>query len=224
VIQTAAEVTLERQVREDWEYREALTIVNEQSTRLSRMVEDMLVLARADAGGYRLTVGPLYVDEIVAECVRAVSVLATTREVQVVTAIQPDVLAHADDGLLRRLVTNLLDNAVQYTPPGGSVTVGVQSDAASTTITVSDTGPGIAPADRQRVFERFVRLDPARSATSGAGLGLSIARWIAEQHEGTLTVEQNVVGGCLFVLRLPMKHHPSAAVQTSGSRDHTACP
>jgi signal transduction histidine kinase len=112
----------------------------------------------------------------------------------------------ADDGLLHQLVTNLLDNAVQYTPPGGSVTVSVDDDAASATITVSDTGPGIPPADRERVCERFVRLDPARSATSGAGLGLPIARWIAEQHEGTLTVEQNAVGGCLFVVRLPVKN------------------
>jgi two-component system OmpR family sensor kinase len=206
VIQTAAEVTLERQVREDWEYREALTIVNEQSTRLSRMVEDMLVLARADAGGYRLTRRPLYVDEIVAECVRAVSVVAATRDIELTTVLQPDVSVNADDGLLRQLMTNLLDNAVQYTPPGGSVTVSVDSDAASATITVSDTGSGIPPADRERVFERFVRLDPARSATSGAGLGLPIARWIAEQHEGTLTVEQNAVGGCLFVVRLPVKN------------------
>ena len=209
VIQTAAEVTLERPVREDWEYREALTIVNEQSTRLGRMVEDMLVLARADAGGYRLTRRPLYVDELVAECVRAVSVVAATRNVGFVTVLQPDVSVNADDGLFRQLVTNLLDNAVQYTPPGGSVTVSVESDAASATITVSDTGPGIPPADRERVFERFIRLDPARSATSGAGLGLPIARWIAEQHEGTLTVEQNAVGGCLFVVRLPRKRHPS---------------
>src|SRR4029077_15635457 len=104
-----------------------------------------------------------------------------------------------------QLVTNLLDNAVQYTPPGGSVTVSVDGDADSATITVSDTGSGIPPADRERVFERFVRLDPARSATSGAGLGLPIARWIAEQHEGTLTVEPNAVGGCLFVARLPVK-------------------
>jgi two-component system OmpR family sensor kinase len=206
VIQTAAEVTLERPVREDWEYREALTIVNEQSTRLSRMVEDMLVLARADAGGYRLTKRPLYVDEIVAECVRAVSVVAATRDVQLETILQPDVSVNGDDGLLRQLVTNLLDNAVQYTPPGGSVTVAVKSDGVSTTITVSDTGPGIPPADRERVFERFVRLDPARSAASGAGLGLPIARWIAEQHEGTLTLEQDAAGGCLFVVRLPLKN------------------
>jgi heavy metal sensor kinase len=205
VIQTAAEVTLERPVREDWEYREALTIVNEQSTRLGRMVEDMLVLARADAGGYRLTRRPLYVDDIVAECVRAVSVVAATRDVRLETILQPDVAVNADDGLLRQLVTNLLDNAVQYTPPGGRVTVAIKSDAESATITVSDTGSGIPIADRERVFERFVRLDPARSATSGAGLGLPIARWIAEQHDGTLTLEQNGVGGCLFVVRLPMK-------------------
>jgi signal transduction histidine kinase len=186
------------------------------------MVEDMLVLARADAGGYRLTVGPLYVDEIVAECVRAVSVLATTRDVQLVTAIQPDVSAYADDGLLRRLVTNLLDNAVQYTPPGGLVTIAVQSDAASATIRVSDTGPGIALADRERVFERFVRLDPARSPTSGAGLGLPIARWITEQHEGSLAVEQNEVGGCTFVVRLPMKHPSSPDARTADSPVQTA--
>jgi signal transduction histidine kinase len=98
-----------------------------------------------------------------------------------------DVSIAVDDGLLRQLVTNLLDNAVQYTPTGGSVTVAVKSDAGFATITVSDTGPGIPPADSERVFERFVRLDPARSATSGAGLGLPIARWIAEQHDGTLT-------------------------------------
>jgi signal transduction histidine kinase len=176
------------------------------------MVEDMFVLARADAGGYRLTRRVLYVDEIVAECVRAVSVVAATRDIQFTTALQSDVSVPADDGLLRQLVTNLLDNAVQHTPPAGSVTVSVSSDAGRATITVADTGPGIPSADRERVFERFVRLDPARSATSGAGLGLPIARWIAEQHEGTLTVEENAAGGCLFFVRLPMK---TSSVQTT---------
>jgi heavy metal sensor kinase len=203
VIQTAAEVTLAQPAREEGEYREALTIVNEQSTRLGRLVEDMLVLARADAGGYRLTCRPLYLDELVAECVRAVSVVAITPGIQLATDLQPDVCIDADDRLLRQLVTNLLENAVQYTSSGGSVAVAVHGDAASVTMTVSDTGPGIAPADRERVFERFVRLDPARSATSGAGLGLPIARWIAEQHGGTLSVDQAAAGGCMFVVRLP---------------------
>ena len=223
VIQTAAEVTLEREMREEWEYREALTIVNEQSTRLSRMVEDMFVLARADAGGYRLLRRSLDVDDIVAECVRAVSVVAASRDIQLTMAVQPDVSVNADDGLLRQLVTNLLDNAVQHTPPGGSIAVAIKSDGGSVTIIVADTGPGIPPADRERVFERFVRLDPARSATSGAGLGLPIARWIAEQHEGTLTVEQTAVsGGCSFIVRLPTRQPPAADTRTTGSRHHPA--
>jgi heavy metal sensor kinase len=199
VIQTATEVTLERETREEWEYRDALTIVSEQSTRLSRMVGDMFVLARADTGGHQVSKSPLYLDELVDECVRAVSVIAAVRGIQFATDLQPDVSIAGDDGLLRQLVTNLLDNAVQYGPSGSTVTVVVIRETGGATITVSDEGPGIAAADRERVFERFVRLDPARAATSGAGLGLPIARWIAEQHHGTLTVEPNAVGGCLFV-------------------------
>jgi two-component system OmpR family sensor kinase len=219
VIQTAAEVTLQQPVRESWEYREALTIVRDQGGRLKRMVEDMLVLARADAGGSRLTTQLLYVDDIVAECVRAASVVATVRNIQIVTALQPDLAISADEELLRRLVMNLLDNAVQYAPAGGSVTVTVRRDAGVVTMTVSDTGPGIPPADRERVFERSVRLDPARSTSSGTGLGLPIARWIAEQHDGTLTLDENDGGGCVFVVRLPMKDLASTGEQAPINRE-----
>jgi two-component system, OmpR family, sensor kinase len=205
VIQTATEVTLEQPARADWEYREALTIVNEQSTRLGRMVEDMMVLARADAGGQQPIFRLVYVDEIVAECVRGISVVAATRQIHLVATLEPDVSMSADDGMLRQLVTNLLDNAVRYTPPGGAVTVIVNTAEGFANITVSDTGPGIPAADRERVFERFVRLDPARSGTSGAGLGLPIARWIAEQHAGTLTAESGAARGSVFVARLPLK-------------------
>ncbi|HWW84975.1 MAG TPA: ATP-binding protein [Vicinamibacterales bacterium] len=204
VIQTATEVTLEQPIRAESEYRDALTIINEQSARLRQMVEDMLVLARADAGGTSLTRSLLYLDDLVAECVRAVSVVAARRDVHLVTTLQPDVSLTADDGLLRQLVTDLLDNAVRYTPSGGAVIVTVSRDGTCATIQVSDTGPGIPEAERERVFERFVRLDPARSETSGAGLGLPIARWIAEQHDGTVTVERNSSGGALFVVRLPL--------------------
>ena len=129
------------------------------------MVEDMLVLARADAGGRQLNSRPLYLDELVSECVRALSVIAQVRDVELETALQPDVFIRADDVLARQMVTNLLVNAVQHTPPGGKVTVAVESDGDVATISVSDTGAGIPAADRERVFERFVRLDPARAAT-----------------------------------------------------------
>jgi two-component system, OmpR family, sensor kinase len=222
VIQTATEVTLQRQARDDWEYREALTIINEQSARLGSMVESMLALARADAGGYRLTRKPVYIDDIVAECTRAVSVVAATREVEVVTTLQPDVSVDGDESLLLQLVTNLLDNAVQYTPAEGLVTVSVASTAAFAIITVSDTGPGIPPGDRERVFERFVRLDPARSRSTGAGLGLPIARWIAEEHGGTLIVEDSTSGGCTLVARLPLKSGAPADASAAARRDQTS--
>jgi two-component system OmpR family sensor kinase len=202
VIQTAAEVTLDRPSRAEAEYRDAMSVVCEQSGRLGRMVEDMLVLARADAGGYALTRRLLYVDEIIEECLRAVSMVAATRAIRIGTNIQSDVSLYADDHLLGRLVMNLLDNAVQYTPADGQITVTLKSDANVVTLSVSDTGPGIPAVDRERVFDRFVRLDPARTNTTGAGLGLSIARWIAEQHDGTLALE-DADCGCLFTLRLP---------------------
>ena len=206
MIQITTEVTLERDEREPWEYREALTIVNEQSGRLHRMVEDMLALARADASGMRVTRRPVCLDDVAADCARALSVLAAGRKIALHTDLDPEVPVTGDAALLRQLTTNLLTNAIQYTPPGGSVEVVVSSDRTTRAaiLTVSDTGPGIPIADRERVFGRFVRLDPARSATSGAGLGLPIARWIAEQHGGTLTIRDNPGGGCQFVLQLPL--------------------
>jgi signal transduction histidine kinase len=206
VIQTTTEVTLERNERTPWEYREALTIVNEQSGRLHRMVEDMLALARADASGLQVSMRRLWLDDVAADCVRALSVLGVGRQIAIHTDLEPEVAVTGDAVLLRQLTTNLLTNAIQYTPSGGSVGIVVWSDRAAhtATLTVSDTGPGIPIEERERVFGRFVRLDPARSAISGAGLGLPIARWIAEQHGATLTIRDNPGGGCQFVLQLPL--------------------
>jgi signal transduction histidine kinase len=211
VIQTATEVTLNQPTRQEADYREALTIIGEQIARLSRVVQDMFVLARADADGYQVPMRRLYVDEVVAEAVRAATVVATAKGLDVRSRIQEDVAIDGDDGLLHRLIANLLDNAVQHTPQGGSIDVVLEADPETVTITVADTGPGIPDTDRDRVFDRFVRLDPARSAASGGGLGLPIARWIAEQHHGTLTLRPSTQG-CVFVVRLP--------VRSGASRDH----
>jgi signal transduction histidine kinase len=101
------------------------------------------------------------------------------------------------------MVTNLLDNAVRFSPRGATVSIALTSANGVVTVAVSDHGPGIPVEDRERVFERFVRLDRARSSNSGAGLGLPIARWIAEQHQGTLIVERADGGGSRFVAVLP---------------------
>ena len=201
VIQTATEVTLGQPTRPEAEYREALTIIGEQTARLGELVQDMFMLARADADGYRVPMRRLYVDEVVAEAVRAAAVVAAAKGVDVTFDIQPEVAIDGDDDLLHRMATNLLDNAVQHTPPGGSIKVVLTADARTATITVADTGPGIPDPDRHRIFERFVRLDPARSASSGGGLGLPIARWIAEQHHGTLALDPSP-RGCVFVVQV----------------------
>jgi len=205
VIQTATEVTLDRSTREEWEYREALTMISEQGNRMNRMIEDMLLLARADGGGFEFVARRLYVDELVGECVRAASVMAQAKDIRLTCRVQPDVAIDAHEALLTQLITNLLDNAIRYTPAGGAVDIAVTAGDSSVWLAVSDTGPGIPPDDRERVFERFVRLDPARSPTSGAGLGLSIARWIVERHHGTVTIEPRPSGGSTFIVCLPLR-------------------
>ncbi len=162
----------------------------------------MLVLARADAGGYQLRPTDLYLDDVVADCRRAVAVVAAEREVTVHAAASDAVPYYGDESLLRQLVLNLLQNAVQHTRRGGGVSIEVQGDSRHVAIRVADGGPGIAVADQGRIFDRFVQLDPARSG-SGAGLGLPIARWIAEAHGGTLVLEASGPDGSVFCASLP---------------------
>ena len=203
VVRATADVILSRDHRDEAEYREAIAIVGSQARRLGGLVEDMLVLARADAGGYPLRPVDLYLDEVVAECRRAVDVLATERGVTIRSSDVPDIPFRGDEDLLRRLVLNVLQNAVQHTPSGGSVGVDINQEFEQVKIRVTDEGPGVPAEDQRRIFDRFVQLDAARRG-QGAGLGLPIARWIAEAHRGTLVVEHSGPGGTTFCVSLPM--------------------
>jgi heavy metal sensor kinase len=201
VIRSAADVTLSRERREESEYREALGIVGGQARRVGRLVEDMLVLARADAGGYPLRPVDLYLDEVVAECRRAVDVLATERGVTIQSLESPEIPFRGDEDLLRRLVLNILQNAVQHTPTGGAVAIDIRQDPDAVKIRVKDQGPGIPAVDQGRIFDRFVQLDAARRG-QGTGLGLPIAKWIAEAHRGTLELETSGPDGSTFCVSL----------------------
>jgi len=203
IIRTASEVTLGREHRDEGEYREALAITGTQARRLSRLVEDMLVLARADAGAYPLRPVVVYLDDVVEECRRAVNLLARERGITLHTAGASDVTVRGDEELLRRLMLNLLQNAVQHSPCGDTVSVDVAVNDSRAVVRVSDTGPGIPEEDRTRIFERFVQLDPSRRA-QGTGLGLPIAKWIAEAHHGTLHLEATGPGGSTFTVVLPL--------------------
>ncbi len=222
IIQGEADVALSRPDRSTDEYRESIAIIQASARKLTRIVESLFLLARSDAGRYPIMKTRFYLDEMLADCVRAMRSVAAQREVQLslfgsgkdLPRAEParteDPLIVADEALLHRMVLNLIDNALKFTPPGGSVTVTLETAGSTYVIRVADTGIGIPEDDRERVFDRFYRVErtrPSRGSTSsvstGAGLGLPIARWIAEIHGGSLRMESSGEAGTRFVIRLP---------------------
>lgn len=209
VIRTAAEVTLEKPQRADNEYRESLRIVDQQTRRLTRIVEDMFTLARADAGHRELERTDFYLDELLGETVRAAQVLAERKGVQIELKPARETPYRGDEGLLRQMLLNLLSNSIKFTSGGGHVSLKLVHEGDKQVITVEDSGSGIPLEAQPHVFERFFRADKARSRAeaihngSGAGLGLSIARWIAEAHVGTIRLERSDATGTTFKVELP---------------------
>jgi heavy metal sensor kinase len=205
VLRGEAEVALERE-RTVKEYKESLALIAEEAERLSRIVEDLFILARQPIGSPSLVKEPLSLNDVVVECTRAGQVLATHKGLSLRARILEEVQLSGDDELLKRMLLNLLDNAVKYTPEGGEISITLEKRDHTAEIKVTDTGIGIPAEDRLRIFDRFYRVDKARSrAVGGAGLGLSIARWIVEAHGGTLSVDSAVGEGACFSVRLPLE-------------------
>ena len=201
---TAAAIALQQPHRSESDYRDTLTIIEQQTTRLSRIVEDMFTLARADAGSYPVRRGEMYLDEVVDEVVRASRVLAAAKPVSIELTSTASAAFTGDEDLVRRLVGNLLDNAVRHAPPHTTVTVHLDRVADGYRITVSDRGAGIPAHAQPHIFERFYRGDAARTpADGGAGLGLAVARWIARAHGGDVTLASSSNTGTTFSVRLP---------------------
>jgi two-component system, OmpR family, sensor kinase len=210
IVGAEADVVLGREHREEREYRDAFRVVQNAGRRLSRIVDDLFLLARADAGHQPIQHDELYLGELVTDSARAVRTLAAARSIRVEISDVPDAPFRGDEALLGRMVLNLLDNAVKYSRVGSTVTASLSANAGTYEIAVVDAGPGIPADERERIFERFYRLDKARSradsgATSGAGLGLSIARWIAEAHGGQLTLARSDETGSEFRVTLPIR-------------------
>ena len=204
VINTATGVTLKKEHRAEEEYREALQMVAEQTRRLSRIVNDMFMLARADAGQYPLRKQTLYLNDLLEEAARAGAVLAADRRASVQVTNLPEAIFHGDEDLLRQMLLNLVDNAVKFTPSDGAVTLSLERRKDEYLLSVTDTGPGVSAEARRHIFERFYRAEKGRTrADDGAGLGLSIARWIARAHNGDIELDDSETSRTKFIIRLP---------------------
>ncbi len=209
VICGESEVALSQPVRDSAEYRESLNIVNDEGQRLTRMVEDLFTLARADAGEYPLVLSDFYLDESLNECVRSVRSLAAQKNLEVsYQSPENEIAFRGDEPLVRRMVLNLLHNAIKYTPRNGHVGVSLKQNNRHCEVVISDTGHGIPSEAQAQVFDRFFRVDKARSRDeslngSGAGLGLSIAKWVAELHGGGIVLDHSNHEGTSFIISLP---------------------
>jgi signal transduction histidine kinase len=184
----------------------ALLQIRREAERLSRLVHDLLTLARADArqplARRPVALAPL-LEDVVDQARRLTSGQALTVEIR-----RPATVV-GDPDALRQVILILLDNAVKHTPAGGRITARLEADAGQVRLAVIDTGRGVAPRDLPHIFERFYRADPSRRA-GGAGLGLAIAKWIAEQHAGAITVHSVQGQGATFTVELPC---PTAATR-----------
>ncbi len=207
ILSGEAEVALSKPDRTPEEYRESLEILHKESLRLKTIVEDLFTLTRADIGQLPLSKSDFYLDELVADCVRTCRTLAQAKQIALHCNAAAELPVHADEAFLRRMFLNLLDNAIKYTPAGGSVTISSELREGRYIVTVSDTGPGIPAELRDRVFERFFRAEKARTssdaANGGAGLGLAICRWIAEAHRGSLELTRSGPAGSTFTFSMP---------------------
>jgi two-component system, OmpR family, sensor kinase len=208
ILRGEAEVALSQPSRSPDEYRDSLAVLHGEALRLTHIVDDLFTLTRADAGQYPLEPRNFYLDDLVADCVHSARSLALAKKITLAAEPCEESPIHADETLLRRMVLNLLDNAIKYTPEGGRVMVSCQLSCNQYALSITDTGHGI-PTDLQpRIFERFFRADKSRSRAEtdggGAGLGLSIARWIAEAHNGRLELTRSDPGGSTFTAYLPM--------------------
>jgi two-component system OmpR family sensor kinase len=176
----------------------------EELDRLARLIDQILTLARAESGQIRLTFAPVDVGELAASLVEQLEPVAQARTIELRCERNGTVVVNGDAGWLQRLLLNLLDNAIKFTREGGTVVLRVSHESGRARIEVRDTGIGMAPEVTPHIFERFFQADPARSSgIDGAGVGLSLVKWIVDRHDGTIGVSSRMGEGSTFTVRLP---------------------
>ncbi len=195
--------------------RSFLQIIFDESERLNRLIGDILELSKIESKRIPLHFSPVHLQPFIGNCLNVLRSQAMSKEIELQMSVPEDIYMEADEDRLRQILINLLSNGINYTPEGGKVSIRVEhmtggSDAVESDkvrFTITDTGIGIPKKDIPRIFERFYRVDKARSRSSGGtGLGLSIVKHLVELHKGTIRVESEVGVGSKFIIEMPLIH------------------
>ena len=199
-LRSVGEVALQRPMHAG-EYEEIIGSMLEETNRLTRLVENLLLISRMDAGAVAVKFAPCDALQILEESARLLDVLAQEKGQTLAREISGQAMIEADELLLRQAFINVIHNAIRFTPEDRSIAVTTRRSAFHVEIHIDDEGPGIAEENRRAIFDRFSRFS---SDQTGAGLGLSITKWIVESHHGEIIVSPSPIGGSRFTLRLPV--------------------
>jgi len=204
IVQAESTLAL-RKKRTQEDYRKSLELISQEAGHMSAVVGNLLYLARIDAGKDQVNFERINLKELLAELSSDIEVLAREKGIEFKIAPLEDLTVEGDKIKLEQLFLNLLENAIRYTPKGGSISASVVREGKTAVIAIRDTGIGIPEEHIPHIFERFYRVDKARSrAEGGAGLGLAICKHIAEVHNGKIEVESQVGKGSTFSISLPL--------------------
>ncbi len=214
ILRTNADVALQRP-RDEESYRAALRSVEDESRRLGGLVDHLLVLARADAGERHPQKQPVFLDDIAADCLSGGRVMSQRKGVELVVDGFEETPIDADPALIRELILILLDNAIKFTAPGGRITMRIAMTDGRPVIRLEDTGIGILAKDLPNVFQRFYRGQEDQREQNGAGLGLSIAKWIAEEHGAEISLVSERGLGTTVTVTFPARDRVSDGVKES---------
>jgi signal transduction histidine kinase len=206
IMQAEATLALSKE-RTEADYRKSLETISQESTYMSSVIGKLLFLARSDAGKEQLNFEDVDLKELVTQLSANIEALAQYKGIKFTVDVPESLIVSGDKVKLRQLFINILENAVRYTSADGTVSVSLVKKDENALATISDTGIGIPPEHLPHIFERFYRVDKARSrADGGVGLGLAIAKYIAKSHKGNIGVESEVGKGTTFTVSIPLKN------------------
>ncbi|MCY9670337.1 HAMP domain-containing histidine kinase [Paenibacillus alginolyticus] len=206
VIQTRAELLFRHPQHTIEQESQNIALILKESKRMGKLIDDLLTLARTDSNQLQINAATIPLDPILQDLAEQFELLAETKSIRIHSHFQPSVIL-GDESRLRQLFIILLDNALKFTPPHGSIEFTCHSLPNAIRVIVKDSGCGIAEADLPHIFERFYRGDKSRSRTEGGtGLGLSIAEWIVHAHKGSIRVTSRIAIGTEFQISFPKKN------------------